>query len=196
MQRGRPRKFDINQALDAAMITFWRCGYQGTSLDDLTQAMGINRPSLYATFGDKEQLFLRAVDRYAEQYGGRANAALDKHTHARDAIRAFFTAVITQLTDTSLPPGCLRVNSTLECIGVNEAIQRKLVEQQFHLEETFLHRLQRAQDDGQIAPDEDVQALACFLAGTVNSLVVRASVDANAERLQQMVDMAMRVWPD
>lgn len=196
MQRGRPRKFDINQALDAAMITFWRYGYQATSLDDLTQAMGINRPSLYATFGDKEQLFLRTVDRYAEQYGAPATAVLDEYTHARDAIRAFFNTVITQLTDTRLPPGCLRVNSTLECIGVNETIQRKLVEQQLHLEETFLRCLQRAQDEGQISSQEDIQALACFFAGTVNSLVVRASVEADADRLQQMVDIAMRVWPD
>lgn len=195
MTRGRPRKFDRDRALDSAMLTFWRRGYQATSLDDLTKAMGINRPSLYGTFGDKEQLFLQALERYAEQYGGRVVAVLNGEFNARSAVEAFLNAVVTQLSDPTLPVGCLRVNSTLESNGLSETIYRTLINHQAHLESVLYERLRRGQAEGQLSTQEDVQALAWFFAGVVNGMVVRAQVHADPRTLQQMARIALHVWP-
>ncbi len=94
MLRGRPREFDVDQALDRAMVTFWHYGYLVTSLDELTQAMQIIRPSLYAAFGDKEQLFLKTIDRYAEHFAARAVKALEAEPDAWRAVKALLNTVV------------------------------------------------------------------------------------------------------
>ncbi|RZK90856.1 MAG: TetR/AcrR family transcriptional regulator [Methylobacterium sp.] len=112
--RGRPRCFDVERALDAAVCTFWKNGYEGTSLDDLTQAMGINRPSLYAAFGNKEQLFARAVARYAEQGLALMRDALAAPT-AREAADRFLREVVIGDCDVRAGRGCMLVGAALTC---------------------------------------------------------------------------------
>src|SRR5262245_63511915 len=104
--RGRPREFDTEEALDAALEVFWRKGYEGASLPDLTEAMGINRPSLYAAFGNKEELFRRVVARYIEGPGTCVREALALPT-ARAAAAALLEATIDIVTDAKNPRGCL-----------------------------------------------------------------------------------------
>ena len=119
---GRPRAFDTEVALDRALEVFWRKGYQGASLSDLTGAMGINRPSLYAAFGNKEELFGKVLDRYAEGPTGYMAQALRAPT-AREVARRFLRGVIDQLTDKRTPRGCLLVQSALVCADAAESVR-------------------------------------------------------------------------
>src|SRR4051812_14757728 len=106
MPKGRPRKFDVEKALDAALLLFWRHGYEGTSLAALTQAMGINMPSLYAAFGNKESLFRKAVDRYIQMPASYLPNALTEPT-ARRAVEKMFEGAVGMVMNPRLPDGCL-----------------------------------------------------------------------------------------
>src|SRR5438093_7941762 len=112
--RGRPRAFDCDQALDRALQLFWQKGYEGTSLSDLTEAMGINRPSLYAAFGNKEALFRKALDRYAHGPASYVREALNEPT-ARAVVERLLRATADALRDPRTPPGCLAVQGALAC---------------------------------------------------------------------------------
>lgn len=115
MGRGRPRIFDKEQALDAALAVFWRDGYQAASLAELTQAMGISKPSMYAAFGNKEQLFLAALQQYRERELRRHAEALAAEPDLKRAVRAFLRSVAVMLTAPELPGGCMVVNSAVAC---------------------------------------------------------------------------------
>src|SRR5580704_14971210 len=124
---GRPRAFDTDEALDQAMHLFWRKGFLGTSLSDLTEAMGINRPSLYAAFGNKEALFRKVVDRYSQGPAGYAEEALEEPT-ARGVVERFLRGAVDLNTTHPLSPGgCLMVQSALACGAEAEPIRRELV---------------------------------------------------------------------
>src|SRR5579862_6084941 len=110
---GRPRSFDADEALDRALAVFWQRGYEGASLSELTQAMGITRPSLYAAYGNKEELFRKALDRYEERAAG-VYAALESRP-ARDAMRAFLIASVKGTCAGSCSRGCLFVKGALAC---------------------------------------------------------------------------------
>src|SRR5579859_3096090 len=114
MPRGRPREFDAEKALDAALAVFWRKGYEGASLPDLTEAMGINRPSLYAAFGNKEDLFHLALDRYAEGPGAFVQKALEERD-ARTVAERLLCGAVLLVTDPRRPHGCLLVHGALAC---------------------------------------------------------------------------------
>src|SRR5215470_3064206 len=112
MAMGRPREFDVDQALERALQVFWRKGYEGASLPDLTEAMGINRPSLYAAFGNKEGLFRAVVERYVEGAASCVRQALEQST-ARAVAEALLAATIDVVTDSKNPRGCLLVQGAL-----------------------------------------------------------------------------------
>src|SRR5258707_4477360 len=114
MAGGRPRGFDVDEALDRALEVFWRQGYEGTALSDLTAAMGINRPSLYAAFGNKEALFRKVLDRYAERTTASVVHALAEPT-ARTVVERLLLAAADAQTDPCNPRGCLMVQGALSC---------------------------------------------------------------------------------
>src|SRR5262245_55016065 len=114
MAVGRPRAFDMDRALDRALKVFWRKGYEGATLPDLTKAMGINRPSLYAAFGNKEELFRKAIDRYVEGPACHTRLALEEPT-ARGAVERLWRATIDLVTDARNPRGCFIVQGALAC---------------------------------------------------------------------------------
>src|SRR3954463_10083608 len=122
---GRPRSFDVDRALEAALAVFWRKGFEGTSLPDLTEAMGINRPSLYAAFGNKEALFRKALDRYAQGPAQYVNEALNAPT-ARQVVQQLLDGVIEMATDKRNPRGCLMVQAALSCGENAECIRNEL----------------------------------------------------------------------
>ncbi len=195
--RGRPREFDKDKALDSAMLVFWRNGYEGTSLSDLTTAMNINRPSLYGTFGDKEKLFLQVIERYLETYGTKGVRQLSQYPEIERAIAAFFDCVVEQLTDSQLPPGCLIANSTLECGGNRfDAIGRRLSQCHAESEAALYSRLRLAQAQGQLPEAEDVQALAQFFTATMLGMGAIARTNSNPVMIRQLAKTALRVLPD
>ncbi|MGV2830409.1 TetR/AcrR family transcriptional regulator [Myxosarcina sp. GI1(2024)] len=195
MPRGRPREFDTEQALFLAMKLFWQQGYQKTSLDDLAKTMNVTKPSLYAAFGDKEQLFLKAFDRYSQVYGGRVRQAVAAQADVGEAVKAYLNTVADILSDVDNPAGCMLVNSTIECHHLSKAIERKIIEYKAQNEAVLYDRLRQAQIEGQIPIEEDIQALARFFVSVGNAMAVIAKVYPDPIRIRQMVEIAMRALP-
>ena len=193
--KGRPRKFDIDKALDSAMLVFWRNGYEGASISELSAAMKINRPSLYGTFGDKEQLFVRALERYLADYGTKGVAQLLEHPNITDAIAAFFNCVVEQLTNSQLPSGCLITNCTVECGERFAEIGRRLNQCHAETEAALYNRLKLAQTQRQISEAEDIRALAQFFTATMLGMAVMARNNSNPVVIQQLAKTAMRILP-
>lgn len=194
MPKGRPRTFNMQQALDSAVMTFWRQGYQATSLDDLTSAMGITRPSLYAAFGDKEQLFLQAIDRYRQCFSTRIGSALQEEIDTKSAIALMLQRTIEIFTDTSLPRGCLIVNSTSECCGLSDTLGRRLAECHVLTEAAIYDRLRQGQLEGEVTAEIDIRSLAQFYNGVIQGMAVLAKAQADPVMIRNIAEMAMRAW--
>ncbi|MEU6024797.1 TetR/AcrR family transcriptional regulator [Micromonospora sp. NPDC047134] len=188
---GRPRAFDEEAVLDRATEVFWRHGYEGASLSALTSAMGINRPSLYATFGSKEQLFQRAFARYHETQVAAARAALDQPS-AYASIEAFLRSSADGLTATDHPAGCLSIQGGLACSPENAGIAEILAAGRAATESALEERLSRAVTEGDLLEDTDVRALARFVMALSEGHAVHAAAGASREELHASVDIALR----
>ena len=151
---GRPRAFDVDEALNHALQVFWKKGYEGTSLTDLTEAIGINRPSLYAAFGNKEDLFRKALDRYADGPAAYVRAALGEPT-ARAVVERLLVGVITLLTDPRTPQGCLLVQGALSCGASADPIRQELTSRRVAGEAAIRRRFKRALSEGDLPRDSD-----------------------------------------
>jgi AcrR family transcriptional regulator len=192
--RGRPREFDVEKALDRALEVFWRKGYEGASLPDLTEAMGINRPSLYAAFGNKEELFRRALDRYAEGPAAYAQQALDEPTARAAAVR-LLRGTADLLTDPLHPRGCLFVQGALACGEAAESVRRELVARRVAAETAIRRRLERARAEGDLPAGADPADLARYLATVMRGMAVTAASGAGRKELRRVAEMALRIWP-
>ncbi len=194
MARGRPREFDAEKALGRALKVFWRKGYEGATLADLTRAMGINRPSLYASFGSKEGLFRRALDRYAEGPAAFVSAALDEPT-ARAVAERLLGGGIDMLTDSRNPHGCLMVQGALACGEAAESVRREMVARRAAVEEAVRQRFARALAEGDLPADTDPADLARYLVTVLRGMAVQAAGGTGREELRRVVRMALRCWP-
>ena len=194
MPRGRPREFDVDEALDRALRVFWRKGYEGTSLLDLTRAMRINRPSLYAAFGNKEALFRKVLERYAEGPAAYVRAALDEPT-ARAVAERLLGGPLDLLTDPRNPRGCLLVQGALACGAAAESVRRELVARRAATEAAVRRRLERARAEGDLPADADPADLARYVMTVLRGMAVQAAGGASREELRRVVDLALRAWP-
>lgn len=192
--RGRPRAFDVDAALDRAVEMFWRHGYEGTSLNDLTEAMGINRPSLYAAFGNKEELFRRVVARYAETDMAYALEAFEQPT-GYAVIETFLRANVDALTRADRPAGCLSIQGGLSCGTDNAHIADFLAASRFAGEAALAARLARAVDDGDLPTDTDPAALARFVMAVSVGHAVHAAAGVDRASLHASVAIALRAIP-
>jgi AcrR family transcriptional regulator len=191
---GRPRTFDLDEALDRALRVFWRKGYEGTTLPDLTEAMGINRPSLYAAFGSKEGLFRKALDRYSARAKALMDEALREPT-ARAAACRFLRSTADALTDPRHPRGCLAVQGALSCGEEAEPIRRELASCRASVEAALRGRFERARKEGDLPPGADPADLARYIATVIQGMAVQAAGGAGRDELRRVADTAMRAWP-
>ena len=191
---GRPRAFDPDAALDAALSVFWERGYEGASLADLTKAMGINKPSLYSAFGDKADLFRKAVNRYMAKQALLWEQALQEPT-ARRSVERILTMVADSLTSGRNPRGCLLVQSALTCSEESEGIKCELALKRAEGDSLLQNRFARAQAEGEIASNVDIVALSRFYSTVLRGMSVEASAGATRNDLQNVIDLAMKAWP-
>ena len=191
---GRPRSFDADEALDRALRVFWRKGYEGTSLPDLTKAMRINRPSLYAAFGNKEDLFRKVVDRYDSGPAGYAREALEQPT-AREVVERLLEGAVDLLTDPHNPGGCLMVQAALASGRVGEAVRRELAGRRAAGVAAIRRRFRRAIVEGDLPADADAAVLARFVATAMHGMAVQAAGGVSRKELRRVGDMFLRAWP-
>jgi len=194
MPRGRPRTFDLDRALDAALLLFWRHGYEGTSLAALTKAMDINVPSLYAAFGNKESLFRKALDRYIQKPASYLRKALEQPTARRVAEKAFRGA-IDMVMHPGHPNGCLLVHGALATNPEANSIRKELNLRRAAAEAAVRRRFERALADGDLPNTVDAAELARYLMTVIWGMSVQAAGGARRAELQRVAQFALRSWP-
>ena len=190
--RGRPRSFDPDVALDAAVLVFWEKGYDGTSLTNLTSAMGINRPSLYATYGNKRDLFLRAIDRYAVTHGSRAFSALRLEPDNRIAVQRFFEASIDCALADGTPRGCL-INTVATDAAETDTELRDKLSRMFEQTDAAIARRMAANQTSYDSSSRDPEQLAQMAHSVTHSIMTRARAGASRKDLTEVAASFMSV---
>jgi AcrR family transcriptional regulator len=191
---GRPREFDAELGLRQALEQFWRKGYEGASLADLTAAMGITRPTLYSNFGNKEALFLKALDLYQTHVMARFRAALAEPT-ARAVVERLLIQSADGLADPATPPGCLGTLGALACSQDAEPIKQLLIASRAASEAELRLRLDTAVAAGDLPADADTAALARYVMAINQGMSVQAASGASREDLRAIVPTALAGWP-
>ena len=191
---GRPREFDTDAALEKAMRLFWTKSYEGTSVADLTEALGISRPSLYAAFGDKQSLFRAALERYAAGPAGYVAAALGKPT-AREVAEQLLRGAVDLQAGSSNPGGCLTVSGAIACGDEAEPVRQALNAHRTAGVALLRHRFEQAKAHHDLPMDSDPAALARCLAAVVYGMAVLSSGGASRKELEQVISTAMKAWP-
>ena len=192
--RGRPREFCVDGALAAALRVFWRKGYEGASLTDLTAEMGITRPSLYAAFGNKESLFRKALDLYEREKLDYVHTALEAPTARGVAERLLHGALAMQTSPGELR-GCLGVIASVSCGDAAQTIRDEVIRRRASSDAALLQRLERAKAEGDLPPHVDVYGLSRFLYALLNGMAVQASSGATHDELERMVETSLQLWP-
>jgi AcrR family transcriptional regulator len=193
---GRPLSFDRDVALERAMLVFWRYGYEAASLQELTSAMGITPPSLYAAFGDKEQLFLEAVARYSDRNCSAVKCLFAEAPTARDAIERWLQSCAIESTCPSHPPGCMVVTAATNCSASAGHVQDVMVQRRGDLEELIRQRIEQGIAEGDLPPTTDAPTLAGFYVTVMHGMTTQARDTHDCEKLLAIVAAAMRAWPD
>jgi AcrR family transcriptional regulator len=194
-ERGRPRSFDRAAALRRAMELFWAKGYEGTSLSDLTTAMGINSPSLYAAFGSKETLFREAVQLYGASQGTEIWDGIPRAPTARAAIARFLQATAESFTRRGKPRGCLIALGALHARDASNAVVcRELRDHRAQNAKTLRLRLERGVAEGELPEGFDCRAAATFYATVQHGMSIQARDGASRETLLAVAQCAMAAW--
>ncbi|EJN12250.1 transcriptional regulator [Bradyrhizobium sp. YR681] len=191
MGMGRPREFDAEMALDQAMEVFWRHGYEGATIAQLTEAMGINPPSLYACFGNKEGLLKAALDRYTKLRGVWMDEVVAAPT-ARAVAERMLMGIADKQTDPANPPGCLLVQGGIACGTGSENVPFELAARRAQNEDQLRERFVRAKAEGDLKPTSDPAALARYVSAVSVGMGVMASSGSDREALRQVADVAVQ----
>lgn len=191
---GRPLSFDRAAALHQAMLLFWRHGYEATSLADLTAAMGVTPPSIYAAFGDKKRLFLEAVGAYLSGPVS-SESIIDGAATARDAALGLLYAAATGFTGADTPPGCLLASSAISCSAAAADVQGELAALRRGIEARLAARIERSVASGEMASEVDADALAGHVMAVIQGLSTLARDGAPRDKLFRVAAIAMEAWP-
>lgn len=192
---GRPRNFDMDQALQAAMLLFWRYGYEGTSLAQLTEAMGIKPPSLYAAFGSKEQLYQAVLARYGQQEGDGMAGILAEPGPIRPLLERLLCEAARLFTQPERPGGCLIASGALRCGDVQGLAFEATASLRRASRDAIRARLDVALASGDLAAGTDTRTLATFIAALIQGLSVQALDGAGREQLIQTARLALAAIP-
>jgi AcrR family transcriptional regulator len=195
MPRGRPREFDTEKALDQALLLFWRYGYEGTSLSALTEAMGINMPSLYSAFGNKESLFRKVLDRYIQKPASYLPDALKEPT-ARRVVEKLFRGAINMVMDPRHPDGCLLVQGALVSGPLTESVREELNRRRAAAQAALRQRFERAVEEGDLPLETNARKLAAYVITLIWGLSVQATGGATRSQLKEVADVALGSWPN
>ena len=193
---GRPRAFDREQALGIALDLFWRHGFAGTSTAQLSTAMGIAPPSLYAAFGGKEALYREAVALYLTRYGGFMSAPLTANCTARDAVERVLLGAAKQFGQAEHAPGCMVSCAELHASPDNAALVADMAGLRQAAQRAIHARLEGARRSGELPTKTDTSTLAAFYAMVVQGMAVQARDGAKTTRLRHRAAWAMQAWPD
>ncbi|MFA5988229.1 MAG: TetR/AcrR family transcriptional regulator [Sphingomonas sp.] len=192
--KGRPREFCVDDALAAALRVFWSKGYEGASMAELTEAMGITKPSLYAAFGNKESLFNKALDLYEAEKLEYTREALRQPT-ARGVAKYFMRGAIDLQTSNYDPKGCLGVISSLACSPEAESIRAEVITRRVSSQRALVERFERARDEGDLPATVDVGGLTSYLYAILQGMSVQASSGATREDLERLAETSLALWP-
>ena len=191
-RRGRPRAYDPAQALARAADTFWKAGYAGTSLDDLSEATGMNRPSLYAAFGDKRDLYLKTLEHYREESRALARAALADDPPLRVFLKRFYDKALELYLDDG-PRGCYSIGTAATVAAVDDRVRAFLADSMRSTDSFLKHQIEKAKQRGEIAQEADPAALAYLASGTLHTLAVRTRAGLPRKELDALADAAISV---
>ena len=192
--RGRPREFDVDDALTAALRVFWSKGYEGASMTDLTEAMGVTRPSLYAAFGNKEALFRKALDLYEREKLCYIGQALEAPT-ARGVAERLLRGSLENQTSGDDPRGCLGVISSVACGAEADCIRQEVLERGRIAHQALIERMERAIAEGDFHAPVDPEGITKYLTAILQGMAVQAGAGATRDELQRLVDTSLAIWP-
>lgn len=192
--RGRPREFCVEHALAQALRVFWSKGYDGASLSDLTEAMGITRPSLYAAFGNKESLFRKALDLYEREKLAYIGRSLAQRT-SRQVAEAMLRGAVDNMTGRDEPHGCLQVLTEITCGSEAQSVRDEVMARGRIVHQTMIERFERAREEGDLPANIDPAGLADLLKALFQGLSVQATNGATREELDRLVDTSLKMWP-
>jgi AcrR family transcriptional regulator len=193
-RRGRPRAFDPDVALAQAVDAFWDAGFAATSLDDLTEATGMNRPSLYGAFGDKHALYRKAFDVYSERTRAAFAAVFSVDEPLRDALRKVYdTGIAIYLSGDNGPRGCFIIGTAVAQAVTDPGVRAALAAVLREIDDAFRARIARAQRGGELSADADPAVLAKVASATLYSLTVHARAGLGRPALDAIADAAIDV---
>ena len=188
---GRPRAFDTDAALDAAMKVFWSKGYEGSTVSDLTQSMGLNMSSLYAAFGDKEKLFRSVAERYAKEASVLYEAAMAKPT-LYESLSELFARIVDFLNRPGYPRGCLTVVGALATSSAAEPVQQLLLQMRAAGQLQLQHRCEQAQAARELPKGFNVAAFARYLSTILWGLMVQGASGATKSQMREVTAITLQ----
>ena len=192
--RGRPREFCVDHALAQALRVFWTKGYEGASLTDLTEAMGITRPSLYAAFGNKESLFRKALDLYEREKMAYIGQGLAQPT-ARKVAETMLRGALENVAGEDEPHGCMRVIASVACGPAAQSLHQEIIQRTDVFKQMMVERFDRAKEEGDLPDHIDALGLTGVLVAWLQGISIQANQGIERKDLERLIDTALSLWP-
>ena len=192
--RGRPREFCVDHALAQALRVFWTKGYEGASLTDLTEAMGITRPSLYAAFGNKESLFRKALDLYEREKMAYIGQGLAQPT-ARKVAETMLRGALENVAGEDEPHGCMRVIASVACGPAAQSLHDEIIQRTEVFKQMMVDRFDRAKSEGDLPADIDTLGLTGVLVAWLQGISIQSNQGIKRKDLERLIDTALSLWP-